>query len=168
MDTVSEIIKRKMRYLIVDGIKYEKLGDEEYYAQELFEEEELYGYLSKNMLESNKGVYNYVVYDSDVESKFAQAMEHNSRVKLYAKLPGWFTIDTPLGKYNPDWAVFIEKNNEEKLYFVFETKGSIISEDLRAKEEAKIKCGEKHFEALNTSIGFIKTDTFDRVIEELV
>lgn len=168
MDTVSEIIKRKMRYLIVDGIKYEKLGDEEYYAQELFEEEELYGYLSKNMLESNKGVYNYVVYDSDVESKFAQAMEHNSRVKVYAKLPGWFTIDTPLGKYNPDWAVFIEKNNEEKLYFVFETKGSIISEDLRAKEEAKIKCGEKHFEALNTSIGFIKTDTFDRVIEELV
>ncbi|WP_066895988.1 restriction endonuclease [Clostridium nigeriense] len=118
-----------MRYLIVDCIKHEKLGNEEYYAQELFEE--VYGYLSKNMLESNKGVYNYVVYDSDVESKFAQDMEHNDRVKLYAKLPGWFTIDIPLGKYNPDWAVFIEKNNEEKLYFIFETKGSIISEDLR-------------------------------------
>lgn len=75
-----------MRYLIVDCIKHEKLGNEEYYAQELFEE--VYGYLSKNMLESNKGVYNYVVYDSDVESKFAQDMEHNDRVKLYAKLPG--------------------------------------------------------------------------------
>ncbi|WP_097034436.1 type III restriction-modification system endonuclease [Clostridium tertium] len=167
MDTVSEIIKRKMRYLIVDGIKYEKLGDEEYYAQELFEEEELYGYLSKNMLETDKSVYNYVIYDSDIESSFAQAMEKNKRVKVYAKLPGWFTIDTPLGKYNPDWAVFIEKNNSEKLYFVFETKGSIISEDLRAREEAKIKCGEKHFKALNTDIEFIKTDTFDRVIEKI-
>lgn len=167
MDTVSEIIKRKMRYLIVDGIKYEKLGDEEYYAQELFEEEELYGYLSKNMLETDKSVYNYVIYDSDIESSFAQAMENNKRVKVYAKLPGWFTIDTPLGTYNPDWAVFIEKNNSEKLFFVFETKGSIISEDLRAREEGKIKCGEKHFKALNTDIEFIKTDTFDRVIEKI-
>lgn len=167
MDEVSEIIKRKMRYLIVDGIKYEKIGDEEYYAQELFEDEELQGYLSKNMLESDKSVYDYVVYDSDVEASFAQAMEKNARVKIYAKLPGWFTIDTPLGNYNPDWAVFIEKNNEEKLYFVFETKGSIISEELRAKEEAKIKCGEKHFKALNTDIEFIKTDTFDRVIEKI-
>ena len=167
MDEVSEIIQRKMRYLIVDGIKYEKLGDEEYYAQELFEDEELYGYLSKNMLKSDRSVYDYVVYDSDVEFSFAKAMEKNARVKVYAKLPGWFTIDTPLGKYNPDWAVFIEKNNEEKLYFIFETKGSIISEDLRAKEEAKIKCGEKHFKVLNTGIEFMKTDTFERVIQKI-
>lgn len=167
MDEVSEIIQRKMKYLIVDGIKYEKLGDEEYYAQELFEHEELQGYLSKNMLKSDKSVYDYVVYDSEVESSFAQAMEKNARVKVYAKLPDWFTIDTPLGTYNPDWAVFIEKNNEEKLYFVFETKGSIISEDLRAKEEAKIKCGEKHFKALNTEAEFIKTDKFDRIIERI-
>ena len=167
MDEVSEIIQRKMRYLIVDGIKYEKLGDEEYYAQELFEDEELYGYLSKNMLKSDRSVYDYVVYDSDVEFSFAKAMEKNARVKVYAKLPGWFTIDTPLGKYNPDWAVFIEKNNEEKLYFIFETKGSIISEDLRAKEEAKIKCGKKHFKVLNTGIEFMKTDTFERVIQKI-
>lgn len=167
MDEVSEIIQRKMRYLIVDGIKYEKLGDEEYYAQELFEDEELHGYLSKNMLESDKSVYDYVVYDSDVEASFAQAMEKNARVKVYAKLPGWFTIDTPLGKYNPDWAVFIEKNNEEKLFFVFETKGSIISEDLRVKEEAKIICGEKHFEALNTGVKFKPKDKFDSVIDDI-
>ena len=167
MDEVSEIIQRKMRYLIVDGIKYEKLGDEEYYAQELFEDEELHGYLSKNMLKSDKSVYDYVVYDSDVESSFAQAMEKNARVKVYAKLPGWFTIDTPLGKYNPDWAVFIEKNNEEKLFFVFETKGSIISEDLRVKEEAKIICGEKHFEALNTGVKFKPKDKFDSVIDDI-
>ena len=94
-------------------------------------------------------------------------MEKNARVKVYAKLPGWFTIDTPLGKYNPDWAVFIEKNNEEKLFFVFETKGSIISEDLRVKEEAKIICGEKHFEALNTGVKFKPKDKFDSVIDDI-
>ena len=167
MDEVSEIIQRKMRYLIVDGIKYEKLGDDEYYAQELFENEELYGYLSKNMLESTKSVYDYVIYDSGVESDFAKAMENNARVKVYAKLPGWFTIDTPLGTYNPDWAVFIEKNNEEKLYFVFETKGSILSEDLRAKEDAKIKCGKKHFEVLDSQVDFVKVDKFDKVLDRI-
>ena len=167
MDEVRDIIKRKMKYLIVDGIKYEKLGDDEYYAQELFENEELYGYLSKNMLESTKSVYDYVIYDSGVESDFAQAMENNARVKVYAKLPGWFTIDTPLGTYNPDWAVFIEKNNEEKLYFVFETKGSILSEDLRAKEDAKIKCGKKHFEVLDSQVAFVKVDKFDKVLDRI-
>lgn len=167
MDEVRDIIKSKMKYLIVDGIKYEKLGDDEFYAQELFENEELYGYLSKNMLESTKSVYDYVIYDSGVESDFAQSMENNARVKVYAKLPSWFTIDTPLGTYNPDWAVFIEKNNEEKLYFVFETKGSILSEDLRAKEDAKIRCGKKHFEVLDTGIDFVKTDTFDKVLEKI-
>lgn len=167
MDEVSVIIQRKMKYFIIDGIKYEKLGDEEYYRQELFEDEELYGYLSKNMLKADKSVYEYVVYDSDIELNFAKAMENNVRVKVYAKLPDWFTIDTPLGTYNPDWAVFMQKNNEEKLYFVFETKGSILSEDLRAREEAKIKCGEKHFELLNKEVKFIKTDTFDRVIDNI-
>ena len=167
MDEVRDIIKRKMKYLIVDGIKYEKLGDDEYYAQELFENEELYGYLSKNMLESTKSVYDYVIYDSGVESDFAKAMENNARVKVYAKLPGWFTIDTPLGTYNPDWAVFIEKNSEEKLYFVFETKGSILSEDLRAKEDAKIKCGKKHFEVLDSQVDFVKVDKFDKVLDKI-
>lgn len=167
MDEVRDIIKRKMKYLIVDGIKYEKIGDEEYYAQELFENEELYGYLSKNMLESSKSVYDYVIYDSGVESDFAQAMESNNRVKVYAKLPSWFTIDTPLGTYNPDWAVFIENNNEEKLYFVFETKGSILSEDLRDKENAKIQCGKKHFEVLDSGVDFVKVDKFDRVLDKI-
>ena len=75
MEEVSSIIQRKMKYLIVDGIKYEKLGDDEFYAQELFEDEELFGYLSKNMIESDKSVYEYVVYDSDVEAEFAKRFE---------------------------------------------------------------------------------------------
>ena len=119
------------------------------------------------MLESTKSVYDYVIYDSEVESDFAQAMENNARVKVYAKLPGWFTIDTPLGTYNPDWAVFIEKNNEEKIYFVFETKGSILSEEIRVREQAKIDCGIKHFEALDTGVDFVKLDKFDKVLDKI-
>lgn len=165
MDEVSKIIKRKMKYLIVDGIKYRKLGEDEFYSQELFKDEELYGYLTKNMIKSDKSVYDYVVYDSEVEAEFSRKFENNHNVKVYAKLPDWFTIDTPLGSYNPDWAVLIEKNGEERLYFVLETKGSIIKEDLREKENAKIECGFKHFEALGNEVKFEKADKFEEFIE---
>jgi restriction endonuclease len=79
-----------------------------------------------------------VVYDSDIEENFAQSFEQNGYIKLYVKLPGWFKIGTPLGGYNPDWAVLYEKDGEEKLYFVVETKSSLFSGDLRVKEQAKI------------------------------
>jgi type III restriction enzyme len=80
----------------VDGIKYQRLGDEHYYAQELFEQEELTGYL-KNMLASEKSAYEQVIYDSDTEARFADELEKNIAVKVYAKLPGWFKVPTPLG-----------------------------------------------------------------------
>ena len=132
---------------LVDGIMYQRIGDEAYYAQELFNQEELTGYL-KNMLPANKAVYEYVIYDSDgVEKGFAEDLERNDAVKVYAKLPGWFRIPTPLGTYNPDWAVLVEVDGTEKLYFVVETKSSLFDEDLRDKESAKIKCGKAHFEA---------------------
>ncbi|ACB83962.1 type III restriction-modification system endonuclease [Natranaerobius thermophilus] len=167
MDEVSKIIKTKMRHLIVDGIKYEKIGEEAYYAQELFENEELFGYLSKNLVKSEKSVYDHVICDSDVEADFAQKFENNDLVKVYAKLPDWFKIDTPLGDYNPDWAVLIDKDGEERLYFVVETKGSVLFEELRPREEGKIKCGEKHFEALGNHIEFEKKDNFEEFIENV-
>lgn len=167
MDEVSSIIQRKMKYLIVDGVKYEKLGEDEFYAQELFQDEELYGYLSKNMMESNKSVYEYVVYDSGVEEEFAKKFENNNSVKVYAKLPDWFKIETPLGAYNPDWAVLLEDNNEEKLYFVLETKGNILAEELRLRETSKIACGHKHFEAIGNEVEFLETDNFNNFIENL-
>jgi type III restriction enzyme len=75
-------------------------------------------------------------------------LEKNDAVKVYAKLPGWFRIPTPLGTYNPDWAVLVEVDGHERLYFVVETKASLFKEDLRDKEYAKTKCGQAHFEAL--------------------
>jgi type III restriction enzyme len=98
IEQVLSIIRHEMRLFIVDGIKYQKIGDEYYYAQELFEEVELKGYLSRNMVESAKSVYDHVIYDSDIEANFAKSFEQSSDVKVYAKLPDWFKIDTPLGQ----------------------------------------------------------------------
>jgi len=93
-------------------------------------------------------VYEKVVYDSDTERDFASQLEMNNSIKVYAKLPGWFRVPTPLGTYNPDWAVLVEQDGAERLYFVVETKPSLFTDDLRDKETAKIKCGKAHFKAL--------------------
>lgn len=166
MEQVAQIITAKMRLMIVDGIKYTKLGDEEYYAQELFETKELTGYLYKNMIESKKSVYEYVVYDSAKEESFAKSFENNNSVKLYAKLPDWFTIPTPLGCYNPDWVVLIQADGKDKLYFVLETKADTMFDALRPTESAKIECGRKHFEALGNEVVFEDIDSFEEFIEE--
>ncbi len=83
-----------------------------------------------------------------MDHSFADQLENNEAVKLYAKLPGWFKVPTPLGGYNPDWAVLIEQDGAERLYLVVETKGSLFKDDLRDKESAKIECGKAHFRAL--------------------
>lgn len=147
IEIAAEAINRAKRLALVDGIKYQRLGDEHYYAQELFEQEELMGYL-KSMLDVKKSVYEQVIYQSDTEHTFAEQLEINEAIKVYAKLPGWFKVPTPLGTYNPDWAVLIEKDGVERLYFVVETKESLFTDDLRDRESGKIKCGEAHFKSL--------------------
>jgi type III restriction enzyme len=147
IELATESINRTKRLAIVDGIRYHRIGDDDYYAQELFQQEELTGYL-KNMLAATKSVYEHVVYDFGVEHTFAEQLEKNEAVKVYAKLPGWFKVPTPLGTYNPDWAVLVEKDGVERLYFVVETKSSLFTDDLRDKESAKIECGKAHFKAL--------------------
>jgi type III restriction enzyme len=144
----AEAINRCKRLAVVDGIKYQRLGDEHYYAQELFEQEELTGYLKNMLIDTKKSVYEHVVYDSDTERNFGEDLERNDAIKVYAKLPGWFTVPTPLGSYNPDWAVLVEKDGADRLYFVVETKSSLFVDDLRGTERAKIDCGRAHFDAL--------------------
>ncbi|AOM41802.1 type III restriction-modification system endonuclease [Xenorhabdus hominickii] len=171
IELVGEVIRKQMRIVIVDGVKYQRIGDEAYYAQELFQEEELTGYL-KDMVKAEKSVYDYIICDSDTEFNFAEKLESAEEVKIYSKLPSWFKIDTPLGSYNPDWAILIDKDDGagEQLYFVVETKSSIFSDDLREAEKAKIKCGVEHFNALSkdkdgkevtNAAKFVKADNFD-------
>jgi type III restriction enzyme len=150
IDFVAHAINGCKQLAVVEGIKYQRLGDEHYYAQQLFEEKELTGYL-KNMMAASKSVHEYVVYDSDVEASFADQLEKNAAVKVYAKLPGWFTVPTPLGGYNPDWAVLVQTAEGERIYFVVETKGDLFVNDLRDKERAKIECGKAHFASLDVS-----------------
>ncbi len=167
IEIAAEAINRTKQLALVDGIKYQRIGGEVYYAQELFEKEELTGYL-RNMLVSSKSVYEHVVYDSaTVELPFAQELEDNQAVKVYAKLPGWFKVQTPLGTYNPDWAILVETDGAERVYFVVETKGSLFDEDMRGREAEKIRCGEAHFQALAVNENparFVKAVKLDDVM----
>ncbi len=147
IEFAAQVVNRCKQQVLVDGIKYRRIGDEHYYAQELFEKKELTGYL-KNMLNTEKSVYEQVLNESATEAKFADQLEKNDAVRVYAKLPGWFRVPTPLGSYNPDWALLAEQDEGQRLYFVVETKGSLSGSDLRGAENAKIECGKAHFNAL--------------------
>jgi type III restriction enzyme len=170
IEIAGDVINRTKRLAIVDGIKYQKIGEDYYYAQELFKQEELTGYLRNILKDATKSVFEHVVYDSaGVERTFAEQLEKNQSVKVYAKLPAWFKVPTPLGTYNPDWAVLIEIDGEERLYFVVETKGSLFTDDLRDVEAAKINCGEAHFRAIATMDNparYIKATKIDDLFDE--
>jgi type III restriction enzyme len=155
IDLAGEVINRTKRQMLVDGIRYERIGDQEYFVQELFEANELKGYL-QNSIAVSKSVHERVVYDSaGIERTFAEDLEKNEAVKVYAKLPSGFRVPTPLGDYNPDWAIVIERDAEDRVYFVVETKGSLFEDDLRQLERAKIACGKAHFKALgNENVTF--------------
>ncbi len=167
IELAAEIINRSKRMALVDGIKYQRIGDGEYYAQQLFETQELTGYL-KTMINADKSVHEQVIYQSDTERSFAEQLEKNEAIKVYAKLPGWFKVPTPLGPYNPDWAVLVDKDGTERLYFVVETKSSLFTDDLRDKESAKIKCGEAHFAELaqhnSPAAQFLKATKLDDLL----
>ena len=150
-----EIIERNRHKLAIDGIKYIKLADEEYYVQEIFDSTELIANLDKNAVAVENSVYDHVIYDSGIESKFAVALDKDPDVKMFFKIPSRFKIETPIGTYNPDWAVYLEKNGEQKLYFVLETKGTDNLFLLREEEKLKIMCGAEHFKALG-GVGFSK------------
>src|SRR5699024_153840 len=167
MQEVAAIINSVKENFIVDGIKYSQVKDEDYYAQKLFEDDELSGYLNDNLLESEKGVHDYVVYDSTVEKEFAEKLETNQDVLVYVKLPNWFKIPTPLGNYNPDWAILINDAGEEKFYFVTETKSTLDRSELRTTEEKKIECGEQHFKALENGVEYFVATNFDDVLNKV-
>lgn len=154
IDETAQAINRVKRRLAVDGVKYHRTG--EHYDMTLFENSELQAYLYDAAMKSGaiavtdqtKTVYDYVAVDSEVEREFMQSLEDNADVKFYIKLPGWFKIDTPVGKYNPDWAVAFD--GDRRIYFVAETKGSddINDNHLSANERSKITAAQAHFATL--------------------
>jgi type III restriction enzyme len=154
MDAVAHILKHELHRLLVDGIKYEKIagnGSEAEWEMLLFKNEELVNYLTA--LHVNNSIYEYVVYDSEVEKEFAQKLDQRQDIRLFVKLPGWFEIDTPVGKYNPDWAIV--KHDDETLYLVRETKSTRDFLKLRTSEADKVRCGQKHFETLGVPFSVV-------------
>lgn len=151
IEKVTEIILNVRHTLAIDGISYKKLYGEEYFVQEIFDNEELIANLDRNAIPVEHSIYDYIVYDSTtVEKPFALALDDDPDVKMFFKLPDRFKIDTPIGSYNPDWAVYVEIDGMKKLYFVLETKGSTSLFDLRGNESMKIQCGKAHFRAIGT------------------
>lgn len=103
-------------------------------------------FINDRIVPTTKSLYDYITYDSITEKKFAEGLENLRNIKYFIKLPPWFKVPTPVGFYNPDWAIL--KQNGEIVYMVKETKGTKDKLGLRGLENEKIACGEKHFEAI--------------------
>jgi type III restriction enzyme len=117
----------------------------------LFKNEELVNYLTA--LQVKKSIYEYVVYDSEVEREFAKRLDDREDIKLFVKLPGWFKVDTPVGQYNPDWAIV--KHDSQTLYLVKETKSTKDFLKLRTTEADKVRCGQRHFATLGVPFAVV-------------
>ena len=142
------IIKEKLTDQLVDGIKYEKVGE----CYEMCQFETSIRSWKDHLIPAKRSLYDHVIYDSDVEKNFVKGLENRDDVKLYVKLPAFFKVSTPIGSYNPDWAIVVEPRDEfgeptgeQLLYLVRETKGTTNLDDLRPDERRKIECGKRHF-----------------------
>ncbi len=133
-----------------DGISYNETGEN--FDIKIFSNVDLRGQLNVNAVETVKNLYDYLIYDSPGEKNFAADLDHTDNVAVYVKLPPRFSIPTPYGNYNPDWAVVFREGAVDKIYFVVETKGSVDSNQLRGIEEGKISCAKKYFDVVNYEV----------------
>lgn len=145
---ISEIIKQRLEEYLVDGVQY--VETENWYEMSEFKNIDSY---EDSIIPIENSIYDAVIWDSDIEKNFAQKLDKIKNVKLFIKLPNWFKVDTPIGGYNPDWAILVDDVDQHgkfisKLYFVTETKGTTKVKTLTPKEQRKIECGKKHFDIL--------------------
>ena len=145
---VVEKVRQKIINQLIDGIKYEKIGE----AYEMSQFDCELESWKDCMVPVSRSIYDHVIWDSEVEKEFVEGLEERPDIILYLKLPAFFTVPTPIGNYNPDWAIVKDDLDihgdpigKEKLYLVRETKSTMDSEKLRRHEEWKIDCGRQHF-----------------------
>lgn len=144
---VSKLINDAKANLIVSSITYNTI--DETYDSKIFIDNKESGKLGDNVFEAKRHIYDYIKVDSNVEKELYKLLEVSKEVNLYAKLPRSFKIDTPVGKYSPDWAIVFNEGQVKHIYFVAESKGSIDSKDLKGAEQAKIECAKKHFASIS-------------------
>lgn len=154
-------IKDVLKTFLIDGIEYEKIGDNSYWTMQLIEEQDAAELFEDKLVATTKSPTDHIQWDSAVESTLIKDFERSENVKVYAKLPTTFKIDTPLGNYSPDWAVLYEQNGKENLYLVVESKGSLLDSHLRGIESGKISCAREHFKVLEGVNGFYKATSME-------
>jgi type III restriction enzyme len=160
----ARIINEEKATTIIERITYN--ATDETYGTEIFTKNNLKGMLGENALAVDKHIYDYVITDSKTEKKFAKNLDISKEVSVYAKLPSGFFIPTPVGNYNPDWAIVFEEDKVKHVYFIAETKGSMNSLEFRGIEKAKIHCAKKHFEKIsNNSVKYDAVDSFEKLLE---
>ena len=153
----SSLINDQKAIAIIQHITYHVLDD--CYDTDVFTEPTLKGRLGTNAMKADKHLYDHILYDSTNERDFAKDLDVDSHVAVYVKLPDGFYISTPVGRYNPDWAIAFYEGKVKHIYFVAETKGSMRSMQLRDIEKAKIHCAREHFKAISS--GDVVYDVID-------
>ena len=165
---ISILINEAKATTVIEHIEYNK--SVETYGTDIFTDYTIKGQLGKNLIKTNKHLYDNLVYDSTNEKNFATEIDSNKDVKLYVKLPGGFYINTPVGTYNPDWAISYEEDGKTHVYFVAETKGDMetLELSLRGIEQIKTKCAKKHFKAIcGDDVQYGIVDSVDGLLELL-
>lgn len=143
----ASLINDEKATAIIEHITYDVLDEK--YDTNVFTDPTIKGRLGTNAMKANKHLYDHIVYDSTNEKNFASELDINSDVAVYVKLPDGFYISTPVGRYNPDWAIAFYEGTVKHIYFVAETKGSMNSMQLRLIEESKLHCAREHFKAIS-------------------
>ena len=160
----ASLINDQKATAIIEHITYDVMDEK--YGTDVFTEPTIKGKLDVNAMKAKKHLYDHIIYDSSNERKFAEELDTNSNVAVYVKLPDGFYISTPVGHYNPDWAIAFYKGTVKHIYFVAETKGSMNSMQLRLVEESKIHCAREHFKAIsNNEVVYDVIDSYSSLLD---
>lgn len=163
----AALINDEKATAIIQHITYDVLDD--CYGTEVFTDPTINGKLGVNAMKAKKHLYDHVVFDSINERDFAAELDTNTDVAVYVKLPDGFYISTPVGHYNPDWAIAFYEGKVKHIYFVAETKGSMSSMQLRLIEESKIHCAREHFKAISSdSVVYDVVDSYQSLLNKVM
>lgn len=160
----AALINDEKATAIIEHITYDVMDDK--YGTDVFTDPTIKGRLGVNAMKAKKHLYDHIVYDSSNEQAFATELDTNTNVAVYVKLPDGFYISTPVGHYNPDWAIAFYEGTVKHIYFVAETKGSMNSMQLRLIEESKIHCAREHFKAIsNGEVVYDVVDSYKTLLD---
>lgn len=163
----AQLINDQKATAIIEHITYDVLDEQ--YGTDIFTDPTIKGKMGVNAMKAKKHLYDHIVYDSSNERDFATDLDTNTDVAVYVKLPDGFYISTPVGRYNPDWAIAFYEGSVKHIYFVAETKGSMNSMQLRLIEESKIHCAREHFKAIsNGNVVYDVVDSYTSLMEKVM